>query len=627
MPTSDTVTPELHRAVRSMDAGWLSLVEPWTDDRPDPKHWLGTADLERARREVEEALRAGPGPIVVSGPPGHGKTLLLRALQTRPPTGYAPLFVPFANVEPDELAGWILATTHSRPVRNPAAELAHLLRPNAQSGRRTLLLMDEAQAMPRATLSKLFEITGGSPLAASVVLAGLAGEALDLALGDLPGSTRQIAVTRPWSRADAELLLTQIALELRIAPSDLIAAVDVDAALRASSGNPRLVRAALAARLRVVELPRPRIAASVVVADPQPSGSHDWAASCDPLPTAFPEAPAAARSQRPASAALPERSLEEETGLPRPVSAGAATMSVTRRMEPSRAAIRTALYPRVRRGLAGAAQLLRRGMRLALPLASSAPAMARAIAVLAARAQRNREGSAASLRRAMWAVVAEISHGRRSAARWAFRARAWLDRADRGALVAAERAARSIRMQGQRMGGPTRDRIRAVAIRLRSRSLARGAAVASGARGWARQLRARAANARLALYQRGMAVAAELRRPGAQLSLLPLGSGLMVAATAVIVALVAIGRAPTIATDPSVKQVDTIVGAVGEPIPFRVNSQPWSTVEVDGAEAGATPFTISLEPGRHHFRAAMADGRILEKVLVVSAQEDRLAFR
>jgi hypothetical protein len=44
-------------------------------------------------------------------------------------------------------------------------------------------------------------------------------------------------------------------------------------------------------------------------------------------------------------------------------------------------------------------------------------------------------------------------------------------------------------------------------------------------------------------------------------------------------------------------------------------------------EAGSTPLTIELAPGRHSFRAAMADGRVVEKEFEVTADRNRVALR
>ena len=578
MTASGMATPQVRGAARLTDVGRLSLTEPWMDDRPDPAHWLKTMDLESARRELGEALRAGPDPIVVTGPTGHGKTLLLRSLWSRPPNGFVPLFIPFANVEPDELAGWILETAYRRWDRHPAAELARLLRADVRFGARTLLLMDEVQATPRATLSKLFEIITDSGVAVSVVLAGLPGEALDLLLTALPRSIRKVMVSRPWSRADAELLLAQVALTLGVDPTDLIAAVDVDAALRTGRGNPRLVRAALAARVRLVELPRPRIPPVAAFAAPEPPAQLASAVRPERAPGEPTSAPLAVMVGTFAARSLAARVDRSRQGIAaswrRAVQAfavgitelqrstgrravcvqawrvrGAAAWREARseargwarRVQAAATSARLALVPRVHRGLTGAAQLLR-GTRLPRLPAHSAFAMACAVAALAAR---------------MDQVVRSIrTHGHR---------------------------------YGHRMGSVLRDRTSAVSARPRSRTLLRSAAA------W---------STRLPPFPTRSALA-------------------MAGAIAALAAIVADGRVPATLMKPSGHGG----GTIGEPIRFRMNSHPWSTVEIDGVVAGTTPFTISLAPGPHHFRAAMADGRILEKVFAVSAQQDRLAFR
>jgi hypothetical protein len=66
--------------------------------------------------------------------------------------------------------------------------------------------------------------------------------------------------------------------------------------------------------------------------------------------------------------------------------------------------------------------------------------------------------------------------------------------------------------------------------------------------------------------------------------------------------------------------------AVTPAIPVGVNSDPWSNVEVDGAPVGPTPLTIELAPGPHRFRAAMADGRVLEKEFVVGEAQNQVVF-
>jgi hypothetical protein len=63
------------------------------------------------------------------------------------------------------------------------------------------------------------------------------------------------------------------------------------------------------------------------------------------------------------------------------------------------------------------------------------------------------------------------------------------------------------------------------------------------------------------------------------------------------------------------------------PIQVSINSDPWSMIEVDGADFGSTPLSIDLVPGPHQFRAKMADGRIVEREIDVSEERSEIAFR
>jgi type II secretory pathway predicted ATPase ExeA len=59
----------------------------------------------------------------------------------------------------------------------------------------------------------------------------------------------------------------------------------------------------------------------------------------------------------------------------------------------------------------------------------------------------------------------------------------------------------------------------------------------------------------------------------------------------------------------------------------QVNARPWANIEVDGVDLGPTPIAgIPLLAGRHRFRARMPDGRVLERVVDVSAENRFITF-
>ena len=59
----------------------------------------------------------------------------------------------------------------------------------------------------------------------------------------------------------------------------------------------------------------------------------------------------------------------------------------------------------------------------------------------------------------------------------------------------------------------------------------------------------------------------------------------------------------------------------------QVNARPWANIEVNGVDLGPTPIAgIPLLAGRHRFRAHMPDGRVLERVVDVSAENRFIVF-
>ena len=83
----ETPSMTLAALVGDPDAAALAreaIITSWTGEVPEPAYWIETAGFAQARSEIVAALQAGPGPIVLTGPSGHGKSLLLRSLWQQP---------------------------------------------------------------------------------------------------------------------------------------------------------------------------------------------------------------------------------------------------------------------------------------------------------------------------------------------------------------------------------------------------------------------------------------------------------------------------------------------------------------------------------------------------------------
>ena len=146
---------------------------------------------------------------MLTGPRGHGKSLLLRSLWRNPPSGFAPIFVPFADVEPDQIAAQILSTTRTDPVHDAENALERLLSPT-RAAARVRCCSSTSCSRCRARRSRICSRSPGPRTWRwSWSAAGVESEALHGLLSLLPRAPSWIAVEAPWTRADAERLLVR----------------------------------------------------------------------------------------------------------------------------------------------------------------------------------------------------------------------------------------------------------------------------------------------------------------------------------------------------------------------------------------------------------------------------------
>ena len=141
----------------------------------DPRRYVPLATSERILSDIAAKIRESASPILLAGPSGVGKTLILHVLgEHERLSGQRVVYSPFLHLDPDECARWLLHLLGIASDARPAE--ARLLEELSSHGSPpTLLLVDEIQAAPEASVRKLAELAKAGRPVLTVVAAGSEG--------------------------------------------------------------------------------------------------------------------------------------------------------------------------------------------------------------------------------------------------------------------------------------------------------------------------------------------------------------------------------------------------------------------------------------------------------------------
>lgn len=150
---------------------------------PDGETVFWSDTHRRAFDAIRDALLQHAPGAVITGDSGTGKTTLLLALDKDPEIAkqYSSTTVFIPSCRGDELLLWILAALRNHapaadPARAPLDRIAQVLRTIHDTGRRPLLLIDEAQSICKdgvAALNQVLELQLDTSPPVHVVLAGM----------------------------------------------------------------------------------------------------------------------------------------------------------------------------------------------------------------------------------------------------------------------------------------------------------------------------------------------------------------------------------------------------------------------------------------------------------------------
>ncbi|WP_140231050.1 ExeA family protein [Sphingomonas japonica] len=127
---------------------------------PDPRFWFDTATHRKAMAYLGYGLSQGEGFIVITGDPGAGKTTLVGHLMDRIDRGRLNVIrIVTTQIDADDLLRLVAQGLEVDATGMTKAQLLGAIERGlhavARTGRRTLLIVDEAQSLPVASLEEL----------------------------------------------------------------------------------------------------------------------------------------------------------------------------------------------------------------------------------------------------------------------------------------------------------------------------------------------------------------------------------------------------------------------------------------------------------------------------------------
>lgn len=175
----------------------------------NPAVYVPRDATEHALAALASAVEAGEPVLVLSGPAGLGKTLVLRLLEPRLRGRRTLVYLPYAALPAQDVCAWGLAVL-GRPTKGePGAALAEVARELAARGTPLVLVLDDGSAIPLTTLRRLADLASETSGALSLLIAVTDDEKSDAVLAALSGTARSVRLAEPLTSAESTRYVTE----------------------------------------------------------------------------------------------------------------------------------------------------------------------------------------------------------------------------------------------------------------------------------------------------------------------------------------------------------------------------------------------------------------------------------